>query len=131
MYRSRYDFASDYVDEDDVRAPIVKAKARRYASYADGMDRPRRAAEPLDNKALWVMKHLPADTSLDYTAENFPHIVNRMAALWDDARRLSDYIDKLMIDDRGGRAGFPFEALDELADVREKRLAQLTGKRSY
>lgn len=129
MYRTRYDFASDYVDEDDVRAPVVKAKRR--STYAEGIDRPRRASEPLDPRALRVMQQLPGDASLDYTAENFPHVVNRLAALWDDARRLSDYIEKLMIDDRGGRAGFPFEALQELADVREIRLAQLSGKRTY
>lgn len=85
--------------------------------------------EVLDLRAKNLLKALPEQISLDYTAENFPHVVNRMAGVWQDAHLLEQYIGKLMIDDRGGRAGFPFEALDEIVRARDFQIEQLTGRR--
>lgn len=125
MYKTRYSHANDFLDSDDVRAPMRRMKIREVLP-----DTPRRRMEILEPRALRLLKELPEQASLEYTAENFPHVVNRLAGVWNDAKLLKQYIGKLMIDDRGGRAGFPFEALDEIVRVRDYRLEQLTGMRS-
>ena len=51
--------------------------------------------------------------------------------MWNNARQLRKFVDDLLIDERGGRAGFPYEILDELISLREARLEFLTGKRSF
>jgi len=52
------------------------------------------------------------------TAQRHPHVVNRLAALWDQPARLPAYFDELLLSDRPGRAGFSFEVLTELGDLR-------------
>lgn len=124
MYKTRYSHTNDFLDADDVRAPVRRMKVREALP-----DTPRRRMENLDPRAKALLKSLPLEATLEYTAENFPHVVNRIAGVWHDAKLLTQYIDKLMIDDRGGRAGFPFEALDELTRVRDFRIEELTGRR--
>lgn len=43
----------------------------------------------------------------------FPHILQAIQALW-GYPELNAYLEKLTIDDRGGRAGFPPAAWDEI-----------------
>jgi len=43
----------------------------------------------------------------------FPRVIQAIQALW-GYRELNDYFRKLMIDDRGGRDGFPPEAWEEI-----------------
>jgi hypothetical protein len=52
------------------------------------------------------------------TAQRHPHVVNRLAALWDRPLSLPAYFDELLLSDRPGRAGFSFEVLTELGDLR-------------
>ena len=52
------------------------------------------------------------------TAQRHPHVVNRLAALWDKPLSLPAYFDELLLSDRPGRAGFSFEVLTELGDLR-------------
>ena len=41
----------------------------------------------------------------------FPHIVARLTASWPDVQ---EYVDGLLIDTRGGRRGFPMDAMSEI-----------------
>ena len=41
----------------------------------------------------------------------FPHIVAQLVATWPASQ---DYLDGLMIDTRGGRLGFPLDAMSEI-----------------
>lgn len=52
------------------------------------------------------------------TAQRHPHVVNRLAALWEKPLSLPAYFDELLLSDRPGRAGFSFEVLTELGDLR-------------
>lgn len=56
-------------------------------------------------------------------ARRFPHVVNEIAAVWDRPLTVIDVIDDLLVDRRGGRRGFPADALAELLLTR--RLCQL------
>jgi tankyrase len=51
---------------------------------------------------------------LVHTAAGFPHVVDKLAAAWDDPERLREVFDELLIDRRGGRQGFPAQVLQEL-----------------
>lgn len=44
----------------------------------------------------------------------FPHILDRIALLW-GTPELETYLQRLMLDDRGNRSGFPPEVMRELA----------------
>ena len=57
-------------------------------------------------KLLEKMGELAADNFPEAIAQNFPHILARLADLWGSAA-LDAYLDGLMLDDRGGRHGFP------------------------
>lgn len=52
------------------------------------------------------------------TAQRHPHVVNRLAALWERPLSLPAYFDELLLSNRPGRAGFSFEVLTEIADLR-------------
>ena len=57
-------------------------------------------------KLLEKMGELATDNFPEAIAQNFPHILARLADLWGSAA-LDAYLDGLMLDDRGGRHGFP------------------------
>ena len=54
-------------------------------------------------------------------AKAFPRIVNRLAATWDNPFEGGKYLDSLLVDDRGGRQGFPMPVLRDLIGLRELR----------
>ena len=66
---------------------------------------------------------------LTETARLYPHVVNKLATVWNDARPLDDYLDALLYADRNGRAGLDFKAAAELADVRNVRVRLLRNAR--
>jgi hypothetical protein len=53
----------------------------------------------------------------------FPHVVERVVKTWGKQECL-EYIESLMVDQRGTRLGFPFPAIDEILLLREVHLAQ-------
>jgi hypothetical protein len=55
------------------------------------------------------------------TAKAYPRIVNMLAENWDNAVIVRPYLDSLLVDDRGGRAGFPLPILRELIALKELR----------
>ena len=52
-------------------------------------------------------------------AKAFPRIVNRLAEFWDNPFEGGKYLDSLLVDERGGRQGFPMPVLRELIALRE------------
>ncbi len=86
---------------------------------------PARPREQLNQWGQALVDKLPPGLTLDYTSSRYPHIVNRIAVLWDDARALGQYLENLLLDDRKDRQGFAFEALMELTSVKDTRLAEL------
>lgn len=89
---------------------------------------PRAPREPLDHRGEALLRQLPGGLRLDATARRYPHIVNQLAALWHDPRALDRCLAGLLIDDRRDRQGFAFEALAELADLREAFRQMRSGR---
>ena len=126
MYKSRYDFRDELIRDDDIRAPLRKTDATTVnAPAVEG----RR--EPLEARAQTLLKSLPKMLSLAFCAQHYPHLVNRLAAVWHDSPALVRYIDSLLLNDRGGRTGFAFEALAELTELRDARNSQLGSNRPF
>lgn len=92
--------------------------------------KPAPVREPLNSWGERLLAELPPTIRLDFTAKRYPHIVNKLAVIWNDARELTSYINNLLVDDRANRQGFEFETLNELADVRNVRIAALRAWQS-
>ena len=77
----------------------------------------RRKAKPAEflfpTTMRW-MATLPSEFQPTAIGEAFPRIANALAALWIRPDAFMSYLDDLLIDKRGGRQGFPIDALAEL-----------------
>ena len=81
-----------------------------------------RRAQPL-NQALpatlkWV-DTLPAEIHPLALLREYPRIGNTLARTWNDALALASYLDSLLVDQRGGRRGFPGDVHHEIQCLRE------------
>lgn len=86
---------------------------------------PARRPEPLDVRAQRLYASLPPTLQPALTRERFPHVVNRIAAEWEIPTRFAKLMDELLLDARGHRTGFPYEAVRELTALREHYFAAL------
>jgi hypothetical protein len=83
--------------------------------------RVRRKAKPCEEMlpatATWYAG-LPLTVQPKALRERFPRIANGLAAAWRDRATTLDYFDDLLSDRRGGRKGFPEDALEELQNLK-------------
>lgn len=70
-------------------------------------------AQEITADTIQWLARLPADLRPTALRE-FPHVLNKLATLWADDEACGTYLESLMLDDRGGRQGFPPAALSEL-----------------
>ncbi|HMX11638.1 MAG TPA: hypothetical protein PKE61_12090 [Burkholderiaceae bacterium] len=78
---------------------------------------PSLTAERLEREGERWLKSLPVTVRPVITAKRHPHIVNKLAKVWDRPAALSSYMDDLLISHRPGRRGFAMEVLEELMDL--------------
>lgn len=57
--------------------------------------------------------HTNAWDDVSAIEKRFPRIANEISTLW-GGKNIVNYIDRLLLDDRGDRMGFPIDVLDEL-----------------
>ncbi len=81
--------------------------------------------QPLDLRAQQWLDSLPCGQRLPVLRVHYPHVVNRLAADWHLARRMIGVFDELLMDARGTRSGFPFDAALELMQLREHYVSVL------
>jgi len=80
---------------------------------------PRHNDEALTGTArLWLRK-LPAGRRPQRLCTLYPRIANRIAWIWRDAELTQALLDDLLVDRRGGRAGFPKAIVVELRRLRD------------
>ncbi|HRI19211.1 MAG TPA: hypothetical protein PL196_11875 [Burkholderiaceae bacterium] len=72
---------------------------------------------------------LPPDAKAAYLCARFPRIANRLALCWADPSLALNLLDELFRDRRGGRRGFPAEALEELRSLRRVALQRIGHRR--
>jgi hypothetical protein len=62
----------------------------------------------------YYKKAEPKDISYTSAIEKrFPHVAQKIVLMW-GTPDFSEFLNKLMIDDRGDRSGFPPEVIDEM-----------------
>ncbi|MFA7504913.1 MAG: hypothetical protein WCZ28_09445 [Burkholderiaceae bacterium] len=80
---------------------------------------------PVSPRALRLVEMLPRGFRLYETRLNYPHVVEQLADSWHDPQRFASLIDELTLVDRPNRAGFPFEVLTELTNLRDHYFAEI------
>ena len=78
----------------------------------------QRVREPLNEAGKGLLEQVAGKLSLRHTANDFPHVVNRLAPFGYRPAQMVRGIDELLIDDRPSRHGFPFPVVTELSDLR-------------
>jgi hypothetical protein len=78
---------------------------------------------------VWLARLRPRYQPLA-TARLYPHIINRLSAIWSTPAQLPAHLRELMLSTRPGRReGFPFEVLSELADLQSMVEAMQKGEK--
>ncbi|HEY2977186.1 MAG TPA: hypothetical protein VGJ35_04400 [Burkholderiaceae bacterium] len=69
----------------------------------------------LSSKATRWLARLPTDVQPQALCAQYPRIVNQLAACWADVGLIEHLLEGLMLDQRGGRHGFPRDVADDIA----------------
>lgn len=75
---------------------------------------PNATDRALTTAALAWLVELPHSVRPEQLSQQYPRVVNAMAARWSDPWARRDYLGDLLHDKRGGRAGFPPEVAAEI-----------------
>ena len=70
-----------------------------------------------------LINSLPEEVRPVQLPEKFPRICNRIAELWADPEQAIPLFDDLLIDNRGGRNGFPLSIILEISKLKEHCMA--------
>ncbi|MBI4755157.1 MAG: hypothetical protein HY778_07015 [Betaproteobacteria bacterium] len=79
----------------------------------------------LTDEGLRFLVRLPESVRPSQAAHRFPHVINRLARLWTHPRAVERYFDDLLIDQRGGRQGFPLAILSEFFALKEHYMTKV------
>ena len=88
---------------------------------------PRHNDEALTGTTRHWLRRLPVGRRPLRLCEQFPRVANRIAWHWRDPQAAAEVLDDLLIDRRGGRAGFPKPIVLELRRLRD--FNERTGQR--
>ena len=93
--------------------PTVKATAKPEPVKST------RPPEPISQRSMQVLASLPSSFQMHETRKIYPHVMNRISDAWHDPEFFFHVVRNLLLDQRGGRAGFPFSVLAEVTNLRE------------
>ena len=96
----------------------IEGERRRAAERSWTRERTLPTNDVLLDTTLTWMARLPKHVRPMVLAARYPRIANNIADLWRRVARCEDYLDGLVVDRRGTRAGFPIEVARELNDLR-------------
>ena len=102
------------------RAAAERAKARRAQKIDPAtLRRPERRQdrELMEHAVLWA-NGLPSELRPNLLLESYPRVANRLALCWPDKRLTHHLFEDLLVDNRGGRKGFPSPVSAELLQLR-------------
>jgi hypothetical protein len=103
------------------RAPATEgteAESRHAAEQAWKRERTQETNDVLLDTTLTWMAHLPKHVRPLVLGARYPRIANNIADLWRRVARCEEYLDTLVVDRRGNRAGFAPEVARELNNLR-------------
>lgn len=105
------------VTVDEAREEL-EATRKRGVQIAQGPAESRAEGDRLLDATVRWLAGLPEDSRPIELARNCPRVANALAQLWQRVPRCEEYLDSLVVDDRGGRKGFPFDVAMELTRLR-------------
>ena len=80
--------------------------------------KPARSEEVVLGATIKWARSIPSELRPRALVIKFPRIANAMADAWSNPQLFNMLLCQLMLDDRGGRQGFPFDVLKDLANLR-------------
>jgi hypothetical protein len=99
---------------DELPAGVAEVQKMLSGDWHEKRRKPLPADRALTGEAMdWVVS-LPPSLRPQATCEQFPRVVNAMAASWTDLQFSLQVIDHMVNDYRGGRRGFPANVQAEL-----------------
>jgi hypothetical protein len=97
----------------------TKSSDRRTRPVAAPLPRKKHVLEPLTSRSMRVIAELrERGIELQTLERRFPHVLNRLSVDWDTPKAALEALGVLLSDRRGGRQGFPEDAIAELAALR-------------
>jgi len=107
-----------------LRDPVVQEEAPEAKSTWAFLRKSNPANIVLPRTRKWL-DSLPPDVRPTALAEQFPRIVNLIAMDWSNLRAAQKLLDGYVIDQRGGRKGFPPQIAKELKALRHYAYTRL------
>jgi hypothetical protein len=102
---------------DELPAGVVEMQRFSRNSWQGQRRQPLPSDRALTGEAMdWVVQ-LPPALRPHTTCEQFPRVINAVAASWSDLAFSRQVIDHMINDYRGGRRGFPPAVQTELRDL--------------
>jgi hypothetical protein len=121
------DFDSARQALDELPPGVEEVKHLLAGSFDHQRRKPTASDRALTGPAMdWVIG-LPPALRPHATCEQFPRVINAIAAAWDDSARSVQVIDHMINDYRGGRRGFPEVVQRELSALHAYRRARSGG----
>ena len=111
------------------RAPLPPARQSPMRTPEASRAPPSERDRTLSHLVPRWRESLPPEAKADYLCARFPRIANRLALCWADPPLALHLLEDLFRDRRGGRRGFPPEALEELRSLRRVALHRIGHKR--
>lgn len=72
----------------------------------------------LNDEARQWLAAVPEKVRPILLSDRYPRIVNNLSKVWEKTLACHDYLDSLILDDRGGRQGFPPDVMLELFQLK-------------
>ena len=108
------------------RTPRIHVGSTESHGRHQGVGRAGPTREPLSKDGITFLAQMAGKVALTHTVEGFPHIINKLSPYGYQPSLMIKAIDRLLIDDRPERHGFPFDTVRELGELRELYMGYLT-----
>ena len=106
------------VSKEEARKAFVGEKKPAPGSDNRAGERHDQAKEEINEQTRAWLDTLPMSVRPTALAANYPRIANRLALLWKQPRQCDVYFESLLVDERGGRQGFPQSVALELVTLK-------------
>jgi hypothetical protein len=106
------------VSKEEARKAFVGEKRPAPGSENRAGDRHDQTAEGVNELTRAWLESLPMSVRPMTLADKYPRIANRLALLWKQPRQCDVYFESLLVDERGGRQGFPQSVALELVTLK-------------
>lgn len=109
---------------DELPAGVAEMQRMRQGDWDGQRRKPLPSDRALTGEAMdWVMS-LPPGLRPHASCEQFPRVINAVAASWGDLAYSLQVIDHMINDYRGGRRGFPATVQAELQALHQHQLVR-------